>query len=399
MPEVKPNIESFAKIKVVGVGGGGCNAISRMVGLNVDGVDFIAINTDAQILHKCKAPKKILSGKGTTNGRGAGMNFEVGLKAAEESRKEVEEALKGADMIFITCGLGGGTGTPGAPVIADIARSIGALTVAVVTKPFSFEGKKRAEMADRGLAELEKKVDSLIVIPNDRVLSIIDNQTPLTNAFEIVDNVLSEGVRAISDLIVKPGLINVDFADIKTIMQNAGWALMGVGRAQGENRIEKAASDAIHSPLLEVSIDGATGLLFNISGGEDLAMKEIDSAARIITKSADPDARVIFGAVLDKDLKKGEVKVTVIATGFRKTSVSMSETIIRPIQEEIKPISAFDEAVARASAPVQGEPQKQERPKVSETEDFEGKATPLSSSFDDGADEWDIPAFLRKKKK
>lgn len=356
MPQVKPEIESFARIKVIGIGGSGCNAVSRMVSQKIKGVDFIGINTDAQALHSCRAPEKILIGKNITRGLGTGMNVDIGKQSIEESREEVEEAIKGADMIFVTCGLGGGTGTPGIPIIAEISRNLGALTVGITTKPFSFEGKQRMEIAENGLLELKDKVDSLIVIPNDRVLTIIDDKTTLLNAFSLVDNILSQGVQAISDLIVKPGIVNVDFADVKTIMKDSGWALMGIGKARGEGRMETATKIATSSPLLEVSIDGAKGVLFTIAGGDDLTMKEIDEGARLITKLVDPEAKIIFGAVIDESLRKGEVKTTVIATGFNHTP-------------EIK-ASSF---------------QREEESKTEKENSQE--------------DEWDIPAFLRKKEK
>lgn len=316
MPQIKPEIETFAKIKVIGVGGGGNNSVSRMVEVGIKGVEFIAINTDAQQLHYCKAPKKIHIGKNLTRGLGAGMNPDLGRQAAEENREEIHEAIKGADMVFITCGLGGGTGTGASPIVAEAAKEAGCLTVGVVTKPFHFEGRKRAEIAEMGLESLKTKVDTLITIPNDRIFNLIDEKTTILQAFEAVDDVLRQAVQGISDLIVIPGIINLDFADVKTIMENAGSALIGIGRAQGEKRAEEAARQAINSPLLEVSINGAKGLLFNITGSSDLTMNEIEQAAKIITESLDPDARIIFGAVANENAPKGELKVTVIATGF-----------------------------------------------------------------------------------
>ncbi|MBI5414906.1 cell division protein FtsZ [Candidatus Peregrinibacteria bacterium] len=304
-----------AVIKVVGIGGGGGNAINRMVKTHIDGVEFITLNTDAQALYYNEAPRKINIGKGSTKGLGAGSDPMVGEKSAEESSEEIRTALEGADMVFITCGLGGGTGTGGAPVVAEIARELGALTVAVVTKPFSFEGAKRRNQAMEGLESLKGKVDSIILIPNDRLLALIDKKMPLTESFSVVDDVLHQGVQGISDLITVHGLINVDFADVKSIMKNSGPALMGIGYATGENRAEQAAKAAINSPLLEVSIEGAKGILLNITGGADLSMFEVDEAARVITAAADPDATIIFGAVVD-DSHTGEIKVTVIATGF-----------------------------------------------------------------------------------
>lgn len=372
MPQVKPEIESFARIKVVGVGGSGCNAVSRMVSSKIKGVDFIGVNTDAQALHYCKAPEKILIGKNVTHGLGAGMNVELGRKAIEESRGEIEEVLKGADMVFVTCGLGGGTGTSGVPIVAEIARNLGALTIGVVTKPFSFEGEKRRALAEEGLAELKDKVDSLIVIPNDKVITIIDDKTTLLAAFAIVDDVLCNAVQAISDLIVKPGIVNLDFADIRTIMKDSGFALMGIGLAKGENRAIEAAKKATSSPLLDLSIDGAKGLLFNISGNEDLTMKEVEEAAKIVTKSVDPEAKIIFGAVLDENLRKDEVKVTVIATNFSQIPPSLSPKEQENFKEEIIEVPKINSFIQKDD-----EDENQEKDE----------------------DEWDIPAFLRRKQK
>ena len=312
---VTPEISPVASLKVVGIGGGGCNAVSRMMKTGVKGIEFIAINTDAQALYHCDAPNKINVGKATTRGLGAGANPDVGRQSAEESAEEIKRFLEGADMVFITCGLGGGTGTGGAPVVAEIAHELGILTVAVVTKPFSFEGAKRKQQAEDGLENLRGKVDTLITIPNDRILSIIDKKTPLMDAFTVVDDVLRQGVQGIADIITTHGMINVDFADVRTIMQNAGSALMGIGYGAGENRAAEAAKAAIESPLLEMDIGGAKGILFNVTGGNDLSMFEVDEAARIITEAADPDATIIFGAVVN-DSYTGEIKVTVIATGF-----------------------------------------------------------------------------------
>jgi len=317
--EVRPDISPSAVIKVIGVGGGGGNALNRMITAHIDGVDFIALNTDAQALFHNNAARKINIGKGTTKGLGAGADPEVGKKAAEESLEEIRASIDGADMIFITCGLGGGTGTGAAPIVADIAREMGILTVGIVTKPFSFEGSQRKSRAMEGLRAFEEKVDTLITIPNDKILSIIDKKTPLMDAFAVVDDVLRQGIQGISDLIVTHGLINVDFADVKSIMKSAGSALMGIGFGSGENRAVEAARAAIDSPLLETSIDGAKGILFNITGGHDLSMFEVDEAARIITDAADPEAKVIFGAVVN-EAYTGEIKITVIATGFEKIS-------------------------------------------------------------------------------
>jgi cell division protein FtsZ len=287
-----------------------------MVSSQMQGVDFIAINTDAQDLAKSKAKKKIHIGKTLTRGLGAGMNSELGKQAAEETREEIQDAIKGSDMVFITCGMGGGTGTGAAPVVAKIARELGALTVGVVTRPFAFEGQQRSRLAEQGLVELKKAVDASIVIPNDKLLSIVSRDTGIKNAFAMCDDILKQAVEGISDLITQTGIINVDFADVRTIMHNAGSALMGIGTAIGEKRAEIAAKAAINSPLLEVSISGAKGVLFSVAGGDDLGMLEIQDAANVITEAIDPEAKVIFGAIVDETLKKGQVKVTVIATGF-----------------------------------------------------------------------------------
>lgn len=315
MPEIKPEVETFANIKVVGVGGSGGSALNRMVAAKIRGVDFMAVNTDVQALHHSLATKKIHIGQEVTRGLGAGMDPAIGEQAAEESADEIRAALQGADMVFITCGLGGGTGTGAGPKVAEIAREMGALTVAVVTRPFSFEGLERKNIADSGYARMAEAVDTIITIPNDRILQITDRKTSLLDAFEIADDVLRQGVQGISELITVPGLINVDFADVRAIMLNRGSALMGIGHGHGENRAADAAKAAIASPLLEVSIDGAKGILFTITGGSNLGMYEVSEAAKVITHSADPHAKVIFGAIIDEALKD-EVKVTVVATGF-----------------------------------------------------------------------------------
>jgi cell division protein FtsZ len=313
--EVKPEITPLAQIKVIGVGGGGGNAVNRMISSKVEGVDFISVNTDAQALYHSQATHRINIGKGTTRGLGAGALPDIGKRAAEESSEELRAAIEGADMVFITCGLGGGTGTGAAPIIADIAKELGILTVAVVTKPFAFEGIRRMEAAIKGHEELRSRVDTLITIPNDRILSIIDKKTPLTDAFVVVDDILRQAIQGVADLITVHGMINVDFADVRTIMQNAGSALMGIGYGQGENRAVDAARAAIESPLLELSVQGAKGILFNITGGNDLSMFEVDEAAKVITEAADSSANIIFGAVINEKYT-GEIKVTVIATGF-----------------------------------------------------------------------------------
>lgn len=315
MPQVAPAIETFARIKVIGVGGAGGAAINRMVDAGVEGVEFIAINTDAQALHHSRAKVMIHIGKDETRGLGAGANPAVGEKAAEESIEEIKKALQGADMIFITIGAGGGTGSGAGHVVAKAAKEMGILVVGFATKPFAFEGEKRRRNADLAIDNLRKSVDTLIIIPNDRLLQTIDRQTPLVEAFKVADDVLRQGVQGISDLITVHGLINLDFADVRAVMSNAGSALMGIGRASGENRAVQAAQQAIESPLLEVSIDGARGILFNVIGGNDLSMHEINTAAETITNAADPDANIIFGATISPDLE-GELIITVVATGF-----------------------------------------------------------------------------------
>src|SRR5947199_2801458 len=305
----------LAVLKVAGVGGGGTNAVNRMVDVGLSGVEFIAVNTDAQALLMADADVKIQVGAQTTRGLGAGADPEIGLAAAQESRDELKEALKGADMIFITAGEGGGTGTGGAPIVAELGQEIGALTVGVVTRPFAFEGRKRADQAERGIDQLRDRVDTLIVIENDRLLQVVERQTSVVEAFRMADDILRQGVQGITDLITEPGLVNLDFADVRTIMRDAGSALMGIGRASGENRAAEAARTAVSSPLLEASIEGATGILLNITGGSDIGLFEVNEAAEVVTGAADQNANVIFGAVIDESLED-EVRVTVIATGF-----------------------------------------------------------------------------------
>ncbi len=318
MPQVAPEIETFARIKVIGVGGAGGAAVNRMIEAGVDGVEFIVVNTDAQALHHSKAGTKIHIGKDATRGLGAGANPSVGEKAALESIDDIKKAIDGADMVFITIGAGGGTGSGAGHVVAGVAKEMGVLVVAFATKPFAFEGEKRRKNAEVAIDNLRGKVDTLIIIPNDRLLQTIDRQTPLLEAFKVADDVLRQGVQGISDLITVHGLVNLDFADVRTVMSNAGSALMGIGRASGENRAIQAAQQAIESPLLEVSIDGARGVLFNIIGGNDIAMHEINTAAETITAAADPDANIIFGATINPELE-GEIIITVVATGFDET--------------------------------------------------------------------------------
>jgi cell division protein FtsZ len=384
--EVKPEVESFAKLKVVGVGGAGNAAINRMQEDRIKGVEFIAINTDAQALHHNLAKTKIHVGKSATRGLGAGMNPDLGREAAEESLDEIREALKGTDMVFITCGLGGGTGTGCAPVVAEIARDLGALTVAVITKPFSFEGAQRKVIAEKGLDALMDNVDTIITIPNDRILQIIDKKTSLLDAFAIVDDVLKQGVKGIAELITVPGLINVDFADVKAVMADAGSALMGIGTGTGENRAIDAAKAAIDSPLLELSIDGAKGILFTIAGAKGMGMNEVNEAARIITSSADPNAKIIFGTVIDEDLKE-ELKVTVIATGFGSSGKAPE------IKQQITQPLDFTPPVA--PPPHKKEPIPQRLMGQEPKED--DKMSKKKVKEEDSEDELDIPAFIRRK--
>jgi len=379
MAQIKPDMETFAKIKVVGVGGGGGNTISRMIECKIQGVEFIAINADSQDLHHCLAPQKLLIGKNLTKGLGAGMNPDVGRQAAEENRDEIHEVLKGADLVFITYGLGGGVGTGAGPIVAEAARDVGALTVGVVTRPFSFEGQQRSRLAVEGLGRLQDKVDTLITIPNDKLLQAIDRNTSLIEGFKVVDDVLRQAVQGISDIIVTPGLVNVDFADLKAVMSGAGSALMGIGRAAGDDRAVAAAKAAINSPLLEVSIDGAKGVIFNVAGGADMTMMEINEAAKVITDSIDPQAKVIFGAVTDNQLKKGEIKITVIAAGFGEQAFKREEKKDKP-ETKAEPIVRPE--------PIQPAPKKQST--------FSSQVSQIENSNDE---EWDIPAFIRKKMK
>src|SRR5580765_5588178 len=357
----------LAVIKVVGVGGGGCNAVNRMIDAGLKGVEFIAVNTDAQSLLLSDADVKLDIGRTLTRGLGAGSDPEIGRQAAEEHRAEIEEVLKGADMVFITAGKGGGTGTGGAPLVAEVAKQIGALTVGVVTRPFGFEGRRRSVQADQGIAELKDKVDTIIVIPNERLLQVSDEHTSMLNAFKMVDEVLLQGVQGITDLITTPGLINTDFADVKMIMSNAGSALMGIGYGSGEGRALSAARSAISSPLLEASIEGARGILLNISGGSDLGLFEVNEAAEVIHGVAHPDANIIFGAVIDDEMGD-EVRVTVIAAGFDRW-----------------------ESGTEAEAP--------RRRHATSSTDQPGGADVFGSADDDddleGDDDFDVPSFLK----
>jgi cell division protein FtsZ len=330
------DMEQFAQIKVIGVGGGGNNAVNRMISAGLRGVEFIAINTDKQALFLSKANTKIQIGDKLTKGLGAGANPEIGEKAADESKDEIAQAVKGADMVFVTAGMGGGTGTGATPIVAQIAKEMGILTVGVVTKPFMFEGRKRMQYAEQGIEKLKEVVDTLVTIPNDRLLQVAEKKTSIIDAFQMADDVLRQGVQGISDLIAVPGLINLDFADVKTIMYNTGLAHMGIGRASGDGRAEEAAKLAIQSPLLETSIEGARGVLLNITGGEDLGLFEVNMAAELVQKSADPDANIIVGAVIDENLKD-EILITVIATGFEKGPVIRKMEKAMDKQTAVKP--------------------------------------------------------------
>lgn len=429
---VTPEIETFARIRVVGVGGSGNNAVNHMVNSKVKGVEFVAINTDAQDLHRSLAKRRIHIGKNLTKGLGAGMNPDLGRRAAEETRQEIQEALQGSDMVFVTCGMGGGTGTGAAPIVAKIAKELGALTVAVVTKPFSFEGAQRGEIAERGLAELKREVDAFIVIPNDKLLSIVEAQTSAKSAFALADEILRQAVEGVSDIITTPGEINTDFNDIKAIMEGAGPALMGIGIADGDNRAKDAAAQAVNSPLLDVSINGAKGILFVVAGSEDLGILEVQEAAKVINESVDKSARVIFGIMRDEKLKKGQVRIIVIATGFPEGTLVEYASVERSLftmpakeQQEVKggilsdmlgrstPAPAPEPEVApepaRAEEKEPEAPMRRERPEPVVTAQPQRREEPKSvvppssstSSEEDTDDEaWGaIPSFLRRHKK
>jgi cell division protein FtsZ len=419
MAKVNPDIESFARIKVIGIGGSGKGALNHMINSKIQGVEFVAMNTDTQDLHHSLAEKKIHIGKNLTKGLGAGMDPEVGKRSAEETREEIQDVIKGADMIFIAGGMGGGTCTGAAPVVASVAKNEGILTIGVVTKPFFFEGASRMKIAERGLEDLEKEVDALIVIPNDRLLSVIDKNTTVKQAFEMCDEVLKQAVEGISDIIRTAGTINLDFADIKRILKDSGTALMGVGRGMGENRAREAATAAVNSPLLDVSIHGAKGVLFAIYGADDLGMIEVQEAAKIITESVDKDAKIIFGIATDPTLKKDEIKVTVIATGFPSAlphRINTPTAHAHQDREEIK---------EQKEEPLRSEPRIEKKETIRDAvvdtvvenridnELAEGetkivgevkKTTPAKKpvfKFDeeDDDDEWEaLPPFLRRKK-
>lgn len=381
-------MEQFAQIKVIGVGGGGNNAINRMIEDGLKGVEFVSVNTDKQALFLSKASLKIQIGEKLTRGLGAGSDPEVGGKAAEESREEIAEAIKGSDMVFVTAGMGGGTGTGAAPVVASVAREMGILTVGVVTKPFTFEGRKRMVQAERGIQQLKENVDTLVIIPNDRLLQVIQKNTSMVEAFKMADDILRQGVQSISDLIAVPGLVNLDFADVKTIMYNTGIAHMGIGRAAGENRAEEAAKQAIHSPLLETSIEGARGVLLNITGGTDLGLLEVNAAAELVQKAADPEANIIFGAVINEELKD-EILITVVATGFDKSVGAAGLNLNIPTATKPELPSFFG---SKSSSNVTSNTSTQSNNHTTNT-------TTNTTTPDMNNGDLDIPTFLRRKNK
>ncbi len=397
MAEVKPEIKTFAKIKVVGVGGGGGSAINRMIANGIKGVGFVAINTDVQALHYNKATEKIHIGKTVTKGLGAGMNPDLGKGAAEESQNEIREVLKGCDMVFVTCGLGGGTGSGASPIIAQIAKDLGALTVAVVTKPFMFEGGQRKNIADRAFSELADKVDTIITISNDKLLQVVDKRTTLLEAFKIADDVLRQGVQGIAEIITVPGIINADFADVKAVMSNAGSALMGIGQANGENKAVEAAKDAINSNLLDMSIDGARGIVFTVTGGPDLSMTEVSEAAKVITSAADEDAKIIFGAAIDERMKD-QIKITVVATGFDGHGKGQKEDLVK----SYTPNSFITEKEAKKGN-VPSSSVNKSKGKFSVFKNIpvkpalEKKAEKISNKEELEDEDLSVPAFIRKK--
>jgi cell division protein FtsZ len=399
MPKLSPEIETAARIKVIGIGGSGSNAVNHMIGGRVRSVEFIVMNTDVQDLHKSSAEKKIHLGKNLTKGLGAGMNPEIGMRAAEETKAEIQDAVKGADMVFIACGMGGGTGTGAAPVVARAAKEQGILTVAVVTKPFFFEGNQRMKIAERGIEDLESEVDAIIVIPNDRLLAIAGKDTTFKDAFAKCDEVLRQAVEGISDLIASPGIINVDFADMKSVLTDAGTALMGVGTASGEGRAEKAAIQAINSPLLDISINGARGVLFAISSNDDLTMAEFQDSAKVITESIDKDARVIIGTIVDDRMKKGEMKITVIATGF-PTDTSKKQNLFGNSAQQI--FQRAEQQAPGAALPQQPQTERDQpvKPMVQKADVRPASEADVIEPENTDEEDWGaIPAFLRRNKK
>lgn len=399
MPKLSPEIETAARIKVIGVGGSGGNAINHMIGGRVRSVEFIVMNTDVQDLHKSLADKKIHLGKNLTKGLGAGGIPDMGMRAAEETKAEIQDAVKGADMVFIACGMGGGTGTGAAPIVARMAKEQGILTVAVVTKPFFFEGNQRMKLAERGIEELENEVDAIIVIPNDRLLAIAGKDTTFKDAFAKCDEVLRQAVEGISDLIASPGIINVDFADMKSILTDAGTALMGVGTSSGEGRAEKSAIQAINSPLLDISINGARGVLFAISSNDDLTMQEFQDSAKVITESIDKDARVIIGTIMDDRMKKGEMKITVIATGFPSETSKKQNLFGGNAQQLFTPTAQQQSGSLPQQAPQQQMDREVVRPMVQKADIRNPEPDVLEPETTDEEDWGAIPAFLRRNKK
>lgn len=394
MREVKPVAETFAKIKVVGVGGAGGSVINRMIETGVKGVEFIALNTDVQALHHNKASKKLHIGKAVTRGLGAGMNPELGKQAAEESQNEIRDLLKDSDMVFITCGLGGGTGTGATPIVAEIARDLGALTVAVVTKPFQFEGGQRKNIADRGFTELADKVDTIIAISNNKLLQVIDKKTSILEAFKVADDVLRQGVQGIAEIIIVPGIINADFADVKAVMSNAGSALMGIGQATGENKAVEAAKAAINSPLLDMSIEGARGVVFTITGGTSLGMTEVNEAAKVITASADEDAKIIFGAVINPKLKD-EIRITVVATGF--DGMERGAVRVSSSEKSYTPSSFIEKEIKEDGGEIEKEIAERKKNKISSLKAAQAEPARKKKGLSSEDDELGIPAFIRKK--
>ncbi len=412
--EIKPDIETFAKIKVIGVGGSGNSTVNQMIASKIRGVEFVAVNTDAQALHHSRAATRMHIGKTITRGLGAGMDPEMGRKAAEENQNELREMLKDTDMVFVTCGLGGGTGSGAAPVVAGIAKELGALTIGVVTKPFSFEGNQRGQIAEKAYEELASKVDTIISIPNDRILQVIEKKTSMMEAFDIVDDVLRQGVQGISELVTVHGVTNVDFADVKAIMSDAGSALMGIGYGNGESRASDAAKAAINSPLLEVSIDGAKGILFTITGGKDLGMYELNEAASIITEKADPSAKIIYGTIIDENMKD-EIRVTVIAAGFGKSKgqpatssgmsfgqKTMNESYQNPLSRLAQPQQSFQtqsndmrQTMSQGGSSQMQQPM--EDPIMTEPVRQEEQAPTSANHSEYDEEDLEIPAFIRKK--
>ncbi|MGI8419485.1 MAG: cell division protein FtsZ [Candidatus Levyibacteriota bacterium] len=411
---IKPQSTNFAKIRVMGIGGGGSNAIGSMIASGaIQNVDFVAVNTDAQALLLNKADTKIQIGEAFTKGLGSGGDPEIGRESAEESREKIKHALEGSDMVFLTCGMGGGTGTGATPIVAEVAKEVGALTVAVVTKPFMFEGTRRMVSAEEGIDSLKDKVDTLIVIPNQRILDVVDRKLSLLDAFKVADSVLTQGVQGISEIITQPGLINVDFADVRNIMVNAGSALMGIGSGIGENRAQTAARSAIASPLLEISMDGARGVLFNVVGGQDLTMTEVDEAAKIISAAADPDANIIFGATIDESMHD-QIRITVVATGFDQAKQRLQQFVIPQPTPEISqtPLSRQDpflQGIQNNNNNNQQQQQPQSQPQPQQSNDDDQHQPPIMQqsrqqqqdderkSEKSAEDEWDIPAFLRQR--